>query len=137
MLPDASQLRPLRQDRGWDVPEMARRLRRAADGQPIPSPAGLARMIRRWEAGGAGISERYRLLYQRALGVTPGDEQIVSTTARATGPARVSAGGDSHVQRREFLTRTAVLAGTLAVPPQLASLAAGHRIGADMPAALA
>jgi hypothetical protein len=137
MLPDASQLRLLRQDRGWDVPEMARRLRRAADGQALPSQAGLARMIRRWEAGGVGISERYQLLYRHALGLTPGDAHTASTTARAREPSQAPAEGDSHVQRREFLTRTAVLAGSLAAPPQFASLAAGHRIGADMPAVLA
>jgi hypothetical protein len=41
------------------------------------------------------------------------------------------------VQRREFLTTSAAVAGILAAPPQFAYLAAGRRIGADVPATLA
>jgi hypothetical protein len=41
------------------------------------------------------------------------------------------------VQRREFLTTSAAVAGSLTVPPQLAWLTAGRPIGADVPEALA
>ena len=46
--------------------------------------------------------------------------------------------GDSRVQRREFLAASAAAAvGALTEPPQFAYLAAGRRIGADMPEMLA
>lgn len=59
-------LRAWRRSLGWDVPEMARRLRHAAvDGQ-VPVHDALVRMIWRWERLGLK-TERYELLY-RALG---------------------------------------------------------------------
>jgi transcriptional regulator with XRE-family HTH domain len=65
-------LRQQRQARGWPVPEMARHLREAAKavGDTPPANAALFTMIRRWEHG-AGVSERYRLHYSRALGIEP------------------------------------------------------------------
>ncbi|WP_344584947.1 XRE family transcriptional regulator [Nonomuraea roseoviolacea] len=45
---------------------MARRLKAVADG-PLPTVADLTRMIRGWEQGDHYPSERYRLLYARAL----------------------------------------------------------------------
>jgi hypothetical protein len=57
-------LREWRRSRGWDVPEMARQLRRAAD-EPIAAHDGLLRMIRAWERGNHDLSERYELLYRR------------------------------------------------------------------------
>jgi hypothetical protein len=64
-------LREQRQARGWDVPEMARKLRDAATavGDQIPEPKCVTVMICRWESNRSGISERYRLLYCRALGI--------------------------------------------------------------------
>ena len=44
-----SALRDWRRSRGWDVPELARQLRRAAD-EPIAAHDGLVRMIRAWGA---------------------------------------------------------------------------------------
>jgi transcriptional regulator with XRE-family HTH domain len=68
-------LRGLRRSRGWDVPEMARQLRRAAreTGQQVAAPDGLIRMIRDWERGKHDLTERYELLYGAALGIEPGD----------------------------------------------------------------
>ena len=65
-------LRQQRQARGWPIPEMARHLREAAKavGDTLPANPGLFTMIRRWE-NGAGVSERYRLHYCRAVGITP------------------------------------------------------------------
>jgi hypothetical protein len=58
------QLRDWRRSRGWDVPELARQLRRAAE-EPIAAHDGLLRMIRGWERGDHRLSERYELLYRR------------------------------------------------------------------------
>jgi hypothetical protein len=62
-------LRAWRRSRGWDVPEMARQLRRAArdTGQTAAAHEGLVRMIRDWEHDTHQLTERYELLY-RALG---------------------------------------------------------------------
>jgi len=70
---DGDALRSLRRSHGWDVPEMARRLRRAAGDDPLPEHGDLVRMIRRWERGTYRLSERYELLYAAALGVHPDD----------------------------------------------------------------
>ena len=48
---NGGELREWRRSRGWDVPELARRLRRAAD-EPVAAHDGLVRMIRAWERGG-------------------------------------------------------------------------------------
>jgi len=74
-------LREWRRSRGWDVPELARRLRRAARGR-VAAHDGLIRMIFAWERGDHEISERYGLLF-RSLGFDPGHP------ARADDPASV------------------------------------------------
>ncbi|WP_206641333.1 XRE family transcriptional regulator [Nonomuraea polychroma] len=51
---------------------MARRLKGVADG-PLPTVGDLTRMIRGWERGDHYPSERYRLLYARALNATEAD----------------------------------------------------------------
>ncbi|MFB9626450.1 XRE family transcriptional regulator [Nonomuraea helvata] len=51
---------------------MARRLKAVAEG-PLPTVADLTRMIRGWERGDHYPSERYRLLYARALKSTEAD----------------------------------------------------------------
>jgi tetratricopeptide (TPR) repeat protein len=72
---DGAVLRSWRQSRGWDAPEMARRLRAAAreSGQPVASYQGLVRMVYGWEKGDHALTERYALLYALALGVAPDD----------------------------------------------------------------
>lgn len=82
---DGRWLRQQRQARGWDVPEMARRLAGSAGVSrgELPDHESLVRYVRRWESGG-GVSERYRLLYARAFGLE-GD------LATAGGGAGVSA----------------------------------------------
>jgi transcriptional regulator with XRE-family HTH domain len=69
---NGGELREWRRSRGWDVPELARRLGHAAD-EPIAAHEGLIRMIRAWERGDHRPSERYELLYRR-LGMPPGNE---------------------------------------------------------------
>lgn len=135
MILDVSQLRSLRQSHGWDVPEMARQLRLAAGSTALPSHDGLVRMIRRWEAGTNGMSERYQLLCQRAFGLSD-PPTVASAPAAAVLVLPATVEEDSQVLRREFLTASAVVAGSLAAPPQLSYLSAGRRIGSDVPETL-
>jgi len=72
-------LRLLRESRGWDVPRMARELRKAArdTGEDVAAHHGLVKMIPQWERGNRAPRERYRLLYLKifedmAGGVSPG-----------------------------------------------------------------
>jgi transcriptional regulator with XRE-family HTH domain len=67
-------LRQQRQARGWNVPQTARRLRAAAAaiGDTLPGRATLEAHIRRWERGVIAPSERYKLLYCHALGISTG-----------------------------------------------------------------
>jgi len=72
-------LRLLRESKGWDVPRMARELRKAArdTGEDVAAHHGLVKMIPQWERGNRAPRERYRLLYLKifedmASGVSPG-----------------------------------------------------------------
>jgi transcriptional regulator with XRE-family HTH domain len=58
-------LRRWRQSQGWDVPRMARELRKAArdSGEDVAAHHGLVKMIPQWEKGARAPRERYRLLY--------------------------------------------------------------------------
>lgn len=76
---DGEALRSWRRSRGWDVPEMARRLRRAAGDDPLPDHDNLVRMVRRWERGTYRTSERYELLYATALGIRPDELRRTDT----------------------------------------------------------
>ena len=67
-----AQLRAWRQRAGWDVPETARQLRRAAGDDHLPDHDTLVRAIRRRERDNSSVTERYILLYARALDITPG-----------------------------------------------------------------
>ena len=62
-------LRQWRQSKGWDVPRMARELRRAArdSGEDVAAHHGLVRMIPQWERGNRAPRERYRLLYLKVF----------------------------------------------------------------------
>jgi transcriptional regulator with XRE-family HTH domain len=72
---DGRPLRAWRRSRGWDGPEMARRIRRAADEleQTAAEYDGLVKMVYSWERGDHALSERYALLCAKALGVSPDD----------------------------------------------------------------
>lgn len=72
-------LRQWRESQGWDVPRMARELRRAArdTGEDVAAHHGLVKMIPQWERGARAPRERYRLLYLKlfadiAGGLSPG-----------------------------------------------------------------
>jgi transcriptional regulator with XRE-family HTH domain len=75
-------LRRWRESQGWDVPRMAREIRKAARdcGEDVAAHHGLVKMIPQWERGGRAPRERYRLLYlkvfQGALGELSGDKEL-------------------------------------------------------------
>ena len=68
----AAWLREQREARGWSKREMARQMIEAgrAVGESMPDIDGMCHNIRRWESGGGGLTERYKLAYCRALAIT-------------------------------------------------------------------
>jgi len=68
-------LRQWRESRGWDVPRMARELRKAArdTGEDVAAHHGLVKMIPQWERGNRAPRERYRLLYLKVFEDVAGD----------------------------------------------------------------
>ena len=68
-------LRLWREAKGWDVPRMARELRKVAkdSGEDVAAHHGLVKMIPQWERGGRVPRERYRLLYMKIFADTLGD----------------------------------------------------------------
>jgi transcriptional regulator with XRE-family HTH domain len=68
-------LRLWRESKGWDVPRMARELRKAArdTGEDVAAHHGLVKMIPQWERGNRAPRERYRLLYLKVFGDMAGD----------------------------------------------------------------
>jgi hypothetical protein len=104
---NSGELREWRRSRGWDVPELARRLRRAAD-EPVAAHEGLIRMIRAWERGDHRLSERYELLYRR-LGL-PAEENGTEPRPTTMG----SQEGTEPVRRRTFVELTGIsIAGVM------------------------
>ena len=81
-------LRLWRQSQGWDVPRMARELRKAArdSGEDVAAHHGLVKMIPQWERGNRAPRERYRLLYLKvftgALGGLPHGMDAVDLAMR-------------------------------------------------------
>lgn len=106
------ELRDWRRSLGWDVPELARQLRRAAR-EPVAAHDGLIRMIRAWERGDHRPSERYDLLY-RKLGLVParGDAEPEAQSARTA-----TQEGGNPVRRRTFVELTGISAATAFLPP--------------------
>jgi hypothetical protein len=101
-------LRVLRESKGWDVPRMARELRKAAreSGEDVAAHHGLVKMIPQWERGNRAPRERYRLLYLKIFqdlaggvsqGVASGTElglrlaAVRSRAASLPGPGQVRA----------------------------------------------
>lgn len=110
-------IRTEREARGWDKPEMARRLALAAGEArgSLPSHDSLLSYVKRWERGDVEeISDRYQLLYVRALG-----------TARED----LFEEGEAAVNRRGFVGSSLVATFTLALPPAT-EMSSGRRIDA-------
>jgi transcriptional regulator with XRE-family HTH domain len=63
-----ARLRAEREERGWSREALAARLRSASEKE-LPGVVNLAHMIKEWEAGKHGVSDRYRLLYCRVFGM--------------------------------------------------------------------
>jgi transcriptional regulator with XRE-family HTH domain len=69
-------LRRQRQARAWSRTEMARQLikaARASDDTSLPCVDNVCHNIYRWERGTVGLTERYKLYYCAALGISPDD----------------------------------------------------------------
>jgi len=69
-------LRRQRQARAWSRAEMARQLIKAArdrDDTSLPGIDSICHNIYRWERGTVGLTERYKLYYCVALGLSPDD----------------------------------------------------------------
>jgi transcriptional regulator with XRE-family HTH domain len=101
-------LRQWREAKGWDVPRLARELRKAArdTGEDVAAHHGLVKMIPQWERGARVPRERYRLLYLKvfedlAVGLSPGaavgTEYVIrlaavrARAARLPGPDQIRA----------------------------------------------
>jgi hypothetical protein len=142
---DGPTLRAWRRVRGWDVPEMARQLRGAARElkQQIAEHGGLVRMVYSWERGDHDVSERYALLYAKALDV--------SADELAGGPAKPGVSsilpvvgiedGDDPVKRRRFVLLAASAMSLLDVMRSYSSdlperVAHGSRVDSETAAGL-
>ena len=101
-------LRLWREAMGWDVPRMARELRKVArdSGEDVAAHHGLVKMIPQWERGGRVPRERYRLLYLKIFADTLGDlsqgmalgtdvalrlAEVRARAARLPGPGEIKA----------------------------------------------
>jgi len=111
-------IRTERKVHGWDKPEMARRLAHAAREArgSLPSHESLLSYVKRWERGGVEkISERYRILYARAFGIT--EEELFGKD-------------EEDVNRRDFVGSSLVASFALTVSPDDCH-STGRRIGAS------
>lgn len=115
-------LRLWREANGWDVPRMARELRKVArdSGEDVAAHHGLVKMIPQWERGGRVPRERYRLLYLKMFASMLGDPSqamalgtdlalqladIGSRAARLPGPDEIKAlEAATLAKRRETMT---------------------------------
>jgi transcriptional regulator with XRE-family HTH domain len=119
-------LRAQRQARGWNVPEMARQLRRAAraSGDTVPDNTALCTYIRRWERGLVGPSERYMLHYCKAFGVPPAEyghsadrRQVARAAEQPAGEIATEPYYSEIVRRNEFLALSGAALASLLAPP--------------------
>jgi len=109
------ELRDWRRSRGWDVPDLARQLRRAAS-EPIAAHDGLVRMIRGWERGDHRLSERYELLYRK-----PGLPGRDNDESRAHSAHTGGQEGSDPVRRRTFVELTGISMASAILPASAGS----------------
>ncbi|MBA9002822.1 hypothetical protein [Thermomonospora cellulosilytica] len=102
-------LRAERKRRGWDTLRMARALRDAAeDPREMPTLPSLKRSIERWEGGQVTrISERYRLLYCKALNMSEDELFNPDTLPPPDAPLPRPTPGDIPVVRNMLTALTA------------------------------
>ena len=127
---NGGELREWRRSRGWDVPDLARRLRRAAD-EPIAAHEGLVRMIRAWERGDHRPSERavttaqnHAARLDRETGITTPESQSVYGSVLLRG-ALVAAQHDDRATAHEMLAEAADTARRLGTDANLRGTAFG------------
>src|SRR5215469_2189135 len=120
-------LRLQRQDRGWSVTELRRRLREAARnaGDSLPDNDCLTVMIHRWENNRSGMSERYRLHFCRAFQIPIEEFGKIKTAAPRRAP-------DGQAPPLAALAATAAapalaLAVVEPTPPAIAAMRLGYR----------
>ena len=153
-------LRRWRQSQGWDVPRMARELRKAArdSGEDVAAHHGLVKMIPQWERGNRAPRERYRLLYLKIfedalVGLPHGMEsvdlalrlaEVRSRAARLPGPGEIRAleaaalatprqamtPAEIRTLAAETITHLHEVAGKLA---ELSALLGGGEVGEGRP----
>ena len=110
-------LRAWRRSRGWDAPETARQLRKAAGNDPMPAHDALVRMIYRWERAGLR-TERYELLYRKV-----GFPYPSGGTEPEPQPGSLVPGGqeDDPVRRRTFVELTGISVVDALLPTRAAT----------------
>lgn len=119
-------LRRMRQAHGWSIGQMVDRLREAvsaAGGEP-PARESLVTMIRRWEDGLSGVSERYRLRYCAAFNLPVdrfGDPSVLHP-AHANGMSQCGAGHAGQVQLRSAWDSMQLALGQIADPARRGQL---------------
>jgi hypothetical protein len=111
---DGATLRAWRRSLGWDVPRLARELRRGAEGDHMPAHDSLLRQIRRWETGAVAVGERYELLY-RKLGFTDAAEPAHARDQHQE--------DEAAVRRRTFVGLTGISIVDAILPPPAGSAA--------------
>lgn len=134
-------LRAWREAKGWDVPRMARELRKVArdTGEGVAAHHGLVKMIPQWERGNRVPRERYRLLYLKIFADTLGDlsrgmalstdivlrlAEVRSRAARLPGPDEIKTlEGAALAKPRKTMTPAEVRALAAAATAQLREVA--------------
>ena len=123
-------LRRWRQSQGWDVPRMARELRKAArdSGEDVAAHHGLVKMIPQWERGARAPRERYRLLYLKIfedmLGGLPRGIDAVDLALRLAEVRARAAGLPGPGQIRALEAATLTMPRANMTPSEIRALAA-------------
>jgi len=123
-------LRVWRESRGWDVPRMARELRKAArdSGEDVAAHHGLVKMIPQWERGARAPRERYRLLYLKIfediLGGLPHGMDAVDLATRLAQVRARAAGLPGPGQIRALEAAALTEARATMTPSEIRALAA-------------
>lgn len=130
-------LRLWRQAKGWDVPRMARELRKVArdTGEDVAAHHGLVKMIAQWERGNRMPRERYQLLYLKIFAGEPGDLSDLSRgmalgtdVAQRLAEVRIRAAGLPHPDEIKTLQDAALAKPRAAMTPAEIRALAGEAI---------
>ena len=132
-------LRQWREAKGWDVPRMARELRKAArdTGEDVAAHHGLVKMIPQWERGARVPRERYRLLYLKVFGdiaadLSPGVAIGTEYAMRLAAVTYVSGERDTGVRPEDTRTLAEAAGGQWRIVPGAGHLGAIKIAGAEV-----